>query len=94
MSINHYKQSISSGIKTSSDRILEQEGWLNGAILTGGGVDAIVTFYDSADEDLGGKLEVGYISQVVPLFDFAVHCKNGIYAEVEEGAEYMVLYDK
>ena len=54
----------------------------------------MVTFYDSADEDLGGKLEIGYVSQAVPLFDFAVHCRHGIYAEVEEGGEYMVLYDK
>ena len=84
-------KSISSGIKTSSGIILDSEGWLNGAILTGGSTDSIVTFYDSADDDLGGKLEVGYISQTVPLFDFAVHCANGIYAEVEEGAEYMVL---
>ena len=91
MSINHYKQSISSGILTESSRILEEEGWLNGAILTGGSTDSMVTFYDSADEDLGGKLEVGYISQAVPLFDFAVHCVHGIYAEVDEGAEYLVL---
>lgn len=94
MVMSHYKKSISSGILTSSDRIVEEECWLNGAILTGGGVDAIVTFYDSADEDLGGKLEVGYVSQAVPLFDFAVHCINGIYAEVDEGAEFMVLWDK
>ena len=94
MSINHYKQSISSGILSSSARILEEEGWLNGAILTGGSTDSIVTFYDSVDEDLGGKLEVGYISQAVPLFDFAVHCRYGIYAEVEEGAEFLALYDK
>jgi len=94
MSINHYKQSISSGIKASSGIILAEEGWLNGAILTGGSTDSIVTFYDSADDDLGGKLEVGYISQTVPLFDFAVHCRYGIYAEVEEGAEYLCLYDK
>ena len=87
-------KSISSGILTSSDRIFEEEGWLNGAILTGGGVDAMVTFYDSADEDLAGKLEIGYISQVVPLFDFAVHCRHGIYAEAENGAEFMCLFDK
>ena len=94
MVMSHYKKSVSSGILTNSARIFEEEGWLNGAILTGGGTDAIVTFYDSADEDLGGKLEVGYISQAVPLFDFAVHVKNGIYAEVENGAEYLTLYDK
>lgn len=94
MVMSHYKKSVSSGILTNSARIFEEEGWLNGAILTGGSTDAIVTFYDSADEDLGGKLEVGYISQAVPLFDFAVHVKNGIYAEVAEGSEYMVLYDK
>jgi len=91
MSINHYKKGISSGILTSSGIILEEEGWLNGAILTGGTTDSIVTFYDSADSDLGGKLEIGYVSQAVPLFDFAVHCRYGIYAEVEEGAEYLVL---
>ncbi|MDD2777986.1 MAG: hypothetical protein PHI16_03705 [Methanocellales archaeon] len=91
MSGNNYKQSISSGIKTSSDIISENECWLNGAILTGGSVDSIVTFYDSADDDISGKLEVGYVSQAVPLFDFAVHCRYGIYAEIEEGAEYMVL---
>ena len=85
------KESISSGIKTSSGIIMDSECWLNGAILTGGSTDSIVTFYDSADDDLGGKLEVGYISQAVPLFDFAVHCRYGIYAEVEEGAEYLVL---
>ncbi len=94
MVMSHYKKSVSSGILTSSARIFEEEGWLNGAILTGGSTDAMVTFYDSADEDLGGKLEVGYISQAVPLFDFAVHVKYGIYAEVEEGGEYMVLWDK
>ena len=94
MVMSHHKKSVSSGILTSSARIFEEEGWLNGAILTGGSTDATVTFYDSADEDLGGKLEVGYISQAVPLFDFAVHVKYGIYAEVEEGSEYMVLYDK
>ena len=85
------KESISSGIKTSSGIILDSECWLNGAILTGGSIDSIVTFYDSADDDLIGKLEVGYISQAVPLFDFAVHCRYGIYAEIEEGAEYLVL---
>ena len=94
MVMSHYKKSISSGILSASARILEEEGWLNGAILTGGSTDSIVTFYDSADEDLGGKLEVGFISQAVPLFDFAVHCSNGIYAEVEEGAEFMCLFDK
>ena len=92
MSIDKYKQSISSGIKTSSGIILDSEGWLNGAILTGGSTDSIVTFYDSADDDLGGKLEIGYVSQAVPLFDFAVHCRHGIYAEIEEGSEYMVLF--
>jgi len=91
MAINHYKQSISSGIKTSSGIIRDEECWLNGVILTGGSTDSMVTFYDSADDDLGGKLEVGYISQAVPLFDFAVHCVHGIYAEVEEGAEYLVM---
>ena len=94
MVMSHYKKSVSSGILTASARIFEEEGWLNGAILTGGSTDSTVTFYDSADEDLGGKLEVGYISQAVPLFDFAVHCKNGIYAEVAEGAEFMCLFDK
>ena len=94
MVMSHYRKSVSSGILTNSARIFEEEGWFNGAILTGGSTDATVTFYDSADEDLGGKLEVGYISQAVPLFDFAVHCKYGIYAEVAEGAEYITLYDK
>jgi hypothetical protein len=88
------KKSISSGILSSSARIFEEEGWLNGAILTGGSTDAMVTFYDSADEDLGGKLEIGYISKVVPLFNYAVHCRFGIYAEVENGAEFMCLFDK
>ena len=94
MGVNKYKKSVSSGILTASARIFEEEGWLNGAILTGGSTDSMVTFYDSADEDLGGKLEVGYISQAVPLFDFAVHCKYGIYAEVENGGEFLALYDK
>ncbi len=94
MVMSHHKKSVSSGILTASARIFEEEGWLNGAILTGGSTDSIVTFYDSADEDLGGKLEIGYISQTVPLFDFAVHCKYGIYAEVDEGAEYIVFWDK
>jgi len=94
MVMSHYKKSISSGILTASARIFEEEGWFNGAILTGGSTDAMVTFYDSADEDLGGKLEVGYISQAVPLFDFAVHVKYGIYAEVENGAEFLAIYDK
>ena len=94
MVMSHYKKSVSSGILTASARIFEEEGWFNGAILTGGSTDAMVTFYDSADEDLGGKLEVGYISQAVPLFDFAVHVKYGIYAEVEEGAEFLCMYDK
>ena len=94
MVMSHYRKSVSSGILTASARIFEEEGWLNGAILTGGSTDATVTFYDSADEDLGGKLEVGYISQAVPLFDFAVHVKYGIYAEVENGGEFLALYDK
>ncbi|GAF74124.1 unnamed protein product, partial [marine sediment metagenome] len=94
MVMSHYKKSISSGILTASARIFEEEGWLNGAILTGGSTDATVTFYDSADEDLGDALVIGFISQAVPLFDFAVHCKYGIYAEVAEGAEYLTLYDK
>ena len=94
MGVNRYKQSISSGILSSSARIFEEEGWLNGAILTGGSTDAMVTFYDSADEDLGGKLEIGYISKAVPLFDFAVHCVYGIYAEVANGAEFLCLFDK
>ena len=88
------KKSISSGILIASARIFEEEGWLNGAILTGGSTDAMVTFYDSADEDLGGKLEIGYISQAVPHFDYAVHCRYGIYAEVENGAEFLCLFDK
>ncbi len=94
MVMSHYRKSVSSGILTASARIFEEEGWLNGAILTGGSTDATVIFYDSADEDLGGKLEVGYISQAVPLFDFAVHVKYGIYAEVENGGEFLALYDK
>ena len=88
------KKSISSGILTASTRVFEEEGWLNGAILTSGSTDAIVTFYDSADEDLGSALEIGYVSKAVPLFNYAVHCKYGIYAEVENGAEYMVMYSK
>jgi len=92
--MSHYKKSVSSGILTSSARIFEEEGWLNGAILTGGGTDAQVIFYDSADEDLGDALVVGFISQGVPLFDFAVHVKYGIYAEIAEGAEFLALYDK
>ena len=94
MSINHYKKSISSGIRTSSVAILEGEGWLNGAILTNGSVDSKVFFYDSADADLGDKRVVGFISNEVPSFDYAVHCVNGIYAEIEEGAEFLCLYDK
>jgi len=94
MGVSHYRKSVSSGILTESARIFEEEGWFNGAILTGGSVDSMVTFYDSADEDLAGKLEVGYISEAVPLFDFAVHVKHGIYAEVADGAEFMCLYDK
>jgi len=94
MGVGHYKKSISSGILSESSRILEGEGWLNGAILTGGGVDAKVIFYDSADEDLGDALEVGFVSQEVPFFNFAVHCVYGIYAQVDEGAEFMVLFDK
>ncbi|GAG10716.1 unnamed protein product, partial [marine sediment metagenome] len=39
MVMSHYKKSISSGILTSSARIFEEEGWLNGAILTGGSTD-------------------------------------------------------
>ena len=94
MVMSHYRKSVSSGILTASARIFEEEGWLNGAILTGGSTDSSVTFYDSADEDLGDKLEIGYISQAVPLFDFAVHVKYGIYAEVENGGEFLALYDK
>ena len=88
------KKSISSGILSESTRIFEEEGWLNGAILTGGGVDAKVIFYDSANEDIGDALEIGFVSQAVPFFNFAVHCVYGIYAEPEEGAEFMVLFDK
>ena len=94
MGIDRYKKSISSGIKTSSEQIIQEECWLNGAIMTGGSIDSIVTFYDSADDDLGSKLEVGYISNSVPLFDFAVHCRYGIYAEAENGAEFLCLWDK
>ena len=83
--------SISSGIKTSSVIIHDSECWLEGAILTDGSVDSIVTFYDSADDDLVGKLEVGYISQAVPYFEHSIHCRYGLYAEIEEGAEYMVI---
>ncbi len=83
--------SISSGIKTSSAQIRDEECWLEGAILTDGSVDTIVTFYDSADDDLASKLEVGYISQAVPYFKHSVHCRYGLYAEIEEGAEYMVI---
>ena len=88
------KKSISSGILTASARVFEEEGWLNGAILTGGSTDAMVTFYDSADGSIGGKLEIGYVSKVVPLFNYAVHCKYGIYAEVENGAEYLCMFSK
>jgi len=83
--------SISSGIKNSSDIIRDSECWFEGAILTGGSTGSMVTFYDSADDDLGGKLEVGYISQAVPSFNYAIHCRHGLYAEVEDGAEYMVM---
>lgn len=94
MGVSHYKKSISSGILNASDKILEEEGWLNGAILTGGTADSKVILYDSADDDLNDALEIGFLSQDVPLFDFAVHCVYGIYAEAEEGAEFMVLFDK
>ena len=87
------KKSISSGILNSSARILEEEGWLNGAILTGGSTDSKVIFYDSADEDLGNALEIGFVSKEVPLFNYAVHCRYGIYAEVANGAEFMCLFD-
>ena len=84
-------KSISSGILTNSDIILEREGWLMGAILTGGGIDSKVTLYDSADDDLGDALEIGFISADVPHFDYMVHCTKGIYAEVENGAEFLVM---
>lgn len=92
MGINRYRKSISSGILKSSSRILEEEGWLNGATLTGGSTDAKVIFYDSADEDLGDKKEIGFVSKDVPRFEYAVHCAKGIYAEVINGAEYFVIY--
>ena len=87
-------KSISSGILSSSAIVLDEEGWLNGAILTSGSTDAMVTFYDSADGNVSGKLEIGYISKAVPSFDYLVHCKHGIYAEVENGAEFMCLFSK
>jgi hypothetical protein len=93
MSINHYKKSISSGILYASGTVKDEEGWLNGAIMTGGGADSKVILYDSEDSDLGDKTAVGFISYSVPLFDFAVHCTEGIYAEASGGAEFMVLYD-
>lgn len=83
--------SISSGIKVSSCIISDSECWFEGAILTNGSTDSIVIFYDSADDDLGGKLEVGYISQVVPSFDYKIHCSHGLYAEVSEGAEFLAI---
>ena len=88
------RKSISSGILDESCRVYEQEGWLQGLILTGGGVDAKVILYDSADEDLVDATEIGFVSQGVPFFDFMVHCVYGIYAQVDEGAEFMVLYSK
>ena len=84
-------KSISSGILSHSELIVDHESWLNGAILTGGSTDAKVTFYDSDDDDLGDALEIGFISKDVPYFDYCVHASKGIYAEVENGAEYMVL---
>jgi len=86
------KKSISSGILKVSARIVEEECWLAGAILTGGSTDSSVIFYDSSNGELGDKLEVGYIDQGVPLINFAAHCTEGLYAEIAEGAEYLVLY--
>ena len=86
------KGTKSSGILISSGIILEREGWLEAAILTGGGTDAKVTFYDSANDDIGDELEIGFISQSVPVFDISSHAVNGIYAEIEEGAEFIVFY--
>jgi len=84
-------KSISSGILTASELIIDEEAWLNGAILTGGSIDSKVTFYDSDDDDLGDALEIGFISKDVPHFPYCVHAVHGIYAEVENGAEFMVL---
>jgi len=88
------KRSISSGILNNSETVFEEEGFLNGAIFTGGSVDGKVTFYDSADSDIVDALEIGFVSQDVPFFNFAVHCTEGIYAQVENDADYMVLFSK
>ena len=87
------RKRISSGIDESC-RVYEQDGWLQGVILTGGGIDAQVILYDSADEDIATATAIGFVSRDVPFFDFMVHCAEGIYANVDEGAEFMVLYSK
>ena len=84
-------KSISSGILTASGIVIDEEAWLNGAILTSGSTDAKVTFYDSDNDDLGDALVIGFISREVPHFPYCVHASKGIYAEVENGAEFMVL---
>jgi len=85
---------ISSGILSASERIVEEECWIVGAVLTSGNIDAKAIFYDSGNEDLADKLEVGFVSNAVPAFNKIVHCLDGIYAELLDGAEVMVFYTK
>ena len=87
------KRSISSGKLYNSESIVSTECFLIDAILMGGEANAKVTFYDSDSQDIADAVEVGFISQKVPKLDCSKHCLHGIYAEAEDGAEFMVGYN-
>ena len=86
------KGCISSGKLTNSAIILDREGWFMGATLVGGGVDSSVMFYDSANDDLADKTEIAFISPDIPECDKHIHCSEGIYAEVTNGAELIAHF--
>jgi len=83
---------ISSGILEGSEQVFSTSGYLVGAVLVGGSIDSKAILYDSGDDDLSDKREIGFVSDKVPEFNKVVHANEGIYAELIDGAEIIVFF--
>ena len=89
-----------SGKLIYSQIVLDRPGWFMGAIMTEGTAEdakatdiAKVTFFDSANDSIDGSTNVlGMLTPENMKIDIPCTCREGIYAEVEEGAECIVYY--
>jgi len=88
---------ISSGLKAADTLIYTGRGTLNGVVVNTDGTNAAtLTLYDNTSASgnvLAQMIVAGADRTNALLFNLAVRCNNGIYADVTgTGATYTVYY--